>query len=404
MQKPWICFQLGAREHYAIPRSLHQSQQLHSLYTDTWVTPRSPLRKVPLRLLKPLHDRYHPDLSDATVHHATSQSILFELQQKAKKFQNWDLILRRNQWFQKQALCYLKGLKFEKLNTPPVLFSYSYAALDLLRYAKSQGWQTILGQIDPGILESQIVQEERDRHPELAPNYQSPPKIYWEQWYEECQLVDYILVNSSWSSQLLQQAGIQATKIHTVPLVYTPPPDAQTFTREYPEKFSDDRPLRVLFLGQVILRKGVAAVIEAAKLLSDRPVEFWIVGSLGIHPPDLANIRWFGSVPRSQVADYYQTADIFLFPTLSDGFGLTQLEAQAWKLPIITSQNCGQVIEHGTNGLILSEISGATIYEAICSILTLPSLLKRFSSCHSDIFHTCSLNNFGKILSRFSNF
>ena len=404
MNKPWICCQLGAREHYAIPRSLHQNQQLHSLCTDTWVTPQSPLRKIPLPSLKPLHDRYHPDLSDANVHHATSQSILFEFQQKAKKSQSWDLILQRNQWFQKQALCYLKSLKFEKLNTPPVLFSYSYAALDLLRYAKSQGWQTILGQIDPGILESQIVQEESDRYPELVPHYQAPPAIYWEQWFEECQLADHILVNSSWSSQLLQKAGIQAKKIKVVPLVYTPPPNSLTFERTYPETFSSDRPLRVLFLGQVILRKGIAAVIEAAKLLSDRPVEFWIVGSLGIHPPDLANIRWFSPVPRSQVGDYYQTADIFLFPTLSDGFGLTQLEAQAWKLPIITSQNCGQVIEHGTNGLILSEISGFTIYKAICSILTSPSLLTRFSSCHSDRFHSYSLNNLEQIVTRFSNF
>ena len=236
MQKPWICCQLGAREHYAIPRLLHQSQQLHSLYTDTWITPQSTLRKIPLQSFKPLHDRYHPDLSEATVHHATSQSILFELQQKAKKSQNWDLILRRNQWFQKQALCYLKGLKLEKLNTPPVLFSYSYAALGLLRYAKSQGWQTILGQIDPGILESQIVQEEHDRHPELAPNYQSPPKIYWEKWHEECQLADHIIVNSVWSSQLLQKAGVQSQKIQVVPLVYTPPPDSLTFEKTYPKR------------------------------------------------------------------------------------------------------------------------------------------------------------------------
>ena len=398
MQKPWICCQIGAREHYAIPRSLHQNQQLHSLCTDTWVTPQSPLRKILLRSLKPLHDRYHPDLCDATVHHATPQSILFELQQKAKKSQSWELILRRNQWFQKQALCYLKGLKLEKLNTPPVLFSYSYAALGLLRYAKSQGWQTILGQIDPGILESQIVQEERDRHSELAPSYQSPPKIYWEQWYEECQLADHILVNSSWSSQLLQQAGIQATKIHNVPLVYTPPPEAQTFTREYPEKFSDDRPLRVLFLGQVILRKGIAAVIEAAKLLSDRPVEFWIVGSLGIHPPDLANILWFGSVPRSQVADYYQTADIFLLPTLSDGFGLTQLEAQAWKLPIIASDRCGETVKSSVNGFILASISGSTIASSLERCLNNPQLLQDFSSQATLMFTQFSLTTLYKSL------
>lgn len=63
-------------------------------------------------------------------------------------------------------------------------------------------------------------------------------------------------------------------------------------------------------------------------------------------------VRWIGSVPRSATAMYYQLADVFLFPTLSDGFGLTQLEAQAWKLPIITSKFCGEVVKDRVNGAI----------------------------------------------------
>jgi glycosyltransferase involved in cell wall biosynthesis len=38
-----------------------------------------------------------------------------------------------------------------------------------------------------------------------------------------------------------------------------------------------------------------------------------------------------------------------VFPTFSDGFGLTQLEAQAWILPIITTNFCGKLVEDEQN-------------------------------------------------------
>jgi glycosyltransferase involved in cell wall biosynthesis len=46
---------------------------------------------------------------------------------------------------------------------------------------------------------------------------------------------------------------------------------------------------------------------------------------------------------------FYERADLFLFPTLSDGFGLTNLEAQAWSLPIVASRFCGEVVRDGVN-------------------------------------------------------
>jgi glycosyltransferase involved in cell wall biosynthesis len=44
---------------------------------------------------------------------------------------------------------------------------------------------------------------------------------------------------------------------------------------------------------------------------------------------------------------------LFVFPTLSDGFGVTQLEAMAHGLPVIATRNCGEVVEHGVNGLVV---------------------------------------------------
>ena len=88
------------------------------------------------------------------------------------------------------------------------------------------------------------------------------------------------------------------------------------------------------------------------------------------------NIRWIGGVPRSRVKDYYQEADVFLFPTLSDGFGLTQLEAQAWKLPLIVSPFCGKIVQDNINGLILSEVTGNLLADKLLFCLNNPIIIK----------------------------
>jgi glycosyltransferase involved in cell wall biosynthesis len=370
----WICCQLGAREHYAIPRSLHQAGQLAQLITDAWVPPNSLFNTLPPSVLRSLRDRHHPDLAAAPVQGFTLDLLAFEMVHRYRQTPSWDWMLQRNHWFQEKAIARLDRLPQQILGKQPTLFTYSYAALHLLQYAKVRGWRTVLGQIDPGVMEENIVAAESARYPDLAPNWQPVPESYWDNWRAECQLADEIVVNSSWSQKLLIQAGIERSKIRVVPLVYQSP--LPVFERIYPAIFSPERPLRVLFLGLVTLRKGIAAVLEAIDALAGMPIEFWIVGSVQIViPPELQNhpqIRWVGAVPRSKTQDYYRQADLFLFPTLSDGFGLTQLEAQAWRLPIVASDRCGAVVQDGVNGRILSDVTGAAIAEVLCHCLDNP--------------------------------
>jgi len=157
--------------------------------------------------------------------------------------------------------------------------------------------------------------------------------------------------------------------------------------------------LRILFLGQVILRKGIMPLLEALEILKNEPIELWIVGSLGINIPEsirqLKQIHWISAVSRSATQDYYQKADVFIFPTLSDGFGLTQLEAQAWKLPVIASKNCGEVVQDSINGLVLDEISAKNIAQALIYCLKNPLRLQFFAdnSIDNDRFSLSKLAN-----------
>lgn len=384
----WICCQLGAREHYAIPRALHQQKQLAHLITDAWVSPQSALSVLPIPTLTKLRERFHPDLAQAPVHAFTSSLIHFELAQRIYKKTGWKLIIARNQWFQQQIVRSLDIIS-RQLKYQPTLFAYSYAALELFRYAKTKGWRTILGQIDPGSMDENIVLREHIKYPNYQSKWQSAPPQYWTSWKEECSLADRIVVNSLWSKQALQQVGIPEHKIDIIPLAYQPPEQAYNFVRTYPQSFTIERPLRVLFLGKVALRKGIAALLESATLLKGQPIEFWLVGSQDIaktqQNQELKQVQWIGTVPRSATAKYYQLADVFLFPTLSDGFGLTQLEAQAWKLPVIASRFCGEVVKHQINGLLLPEVSLQAIVDALLFCLNNPQQLQAFSQQSTNI-------------------
>jgi glycosyltransferase involved in cell wall biosynthesis len=383
----WICCQLGAREHYAIPRALHQGGQLTHLITDAWVTPNSALNFLPKPLLINLRERFHVELNQAAIDAFTASLIQFELNQKIQKTAGWQRMIARNYWFQQRALDSLQKIS-NSLKSPLTLFAYSYAALELFRYAKSQGWRTVLGQIDPGVVEEKLVLAEHLKYPIYQSNKEAAPPEYWANWQQECLLADRIIVNSQWSRQALEQVGIPQDKIEIIPLAYQPPPAADSFVRSYPQNFSLERPMKVLFLGQVILRKGIAPLLEAAEKLRHQPIEFWLVGSPDISIlPKSSNIRWIGAVPRSITAQYYQQADVFLFPTLSDGFGLTQLEAQAWRLPIIASKFCGDVVKQGVNGILLEEVSGNAIAKALKSCLENPCQLEVFSKQSTDISH-----------------
>lgn len=364
-RKGWICCQLGAREHYAVPRALHLSGLLREFITDLWMRSGR-------------FGRFHPELAHARVAAPNLATLLFEL--KASHLSGWDLIKRKNDWFQRRAL---DQLSKQSANGARTVFAYSYAAERIFKFARERGWKTVLGQIDPGPAEERIVAGLNEKFVAERNGWKPAPAEYWESWRTECALADHIVVNSAWSQKALLSEGVPAEKIKVVPLAYQTS-EPCSFRRYYPATFTSARRLRVLFLGQVNLRKGVGQLFDAIQLLTGENVEFWFVGPVQVSiPPRLKahpQVKWFGVAPRTKVETYYQQADVFTLPTLSDGFGLTQLEAQAWNLPVIASGRCGEVVCDGVNGVVLQEVSGQAIANVLLSFLQSPETLKAMSA------------------------
>ena len=329
-----------------------------------------------------LSERFHSDLTEAPVQAWNSYLLAFELAARLKRLSGWPLILARNDWFQQKVVGYLCNYEPRTDNREPTLFSYSYTALEPFRFAKSHGWRTVLGQIDPGPFEEEIVAAEAEREASLAPNWRRPPADYWKSWREECDVSDRIIVNSQWSFDALVRTGIANEKLLIIPVAFENNAPS-VLSKVYPKQFTPSRPLRVLFLGQISLRKGIARLLKVARSFRSQPVEFLMVGPIQITiPEDLRSnrkIRWLGPVTRNKVRNYYEQADVFILPTLSDGFALTQLEAIAHRLPVIVSRRCGEVVTDRVNGLLLEEPTTAAIEEALRFCLHNPDQLAQFS-------------------------
>jgi glycosyltransferase involved in cell wall biosynthesis len=358
-----MTIQLGSREHYAIAAALHEAGHLQVLITDAWLSQaQSAFAK---KWFSSLASRRADALEDSMVRHRTFGRLAIDARLKLNKLGPWNAILRRNEWFQKWAA---DEVAASDANT---IFSYSYTARVPFAAAKRRAARCILGQIDPGPREVEVVREKTAAYRDLAPPEENPPEDYWKLWSEEVELADRIVVNSPWSAKLLAEKGVPADKFVEVPLVYE-----ASGSMEHGAWSTEKRPntrLRALFLGSVILRKGVGQLFDAVRMLKNESVDFTFAGPIGVKIPDdvsrMPNVRFLGPVDRVTAEKLYRESDVFLFPTLSDGFGLTQLEALGHGLPVIASRNCGQVVEDRINGLLLDEARPEAIAEAIMKLV-----------------------------------
>jgi glycosyltransferase involved in cell wall biosynthesis len=118
--------------------------------------------------------------------------------------------------------------------------------------------------------------------------------------------------------------------------------------------------LRVLYVGALSFRKGLRDLLGAAELLSGDSVEFTLVGPRMAETERLlatagANVRLLAKRPQAELPEAYAAADLFVFPSIEDGFGMVLTQAKAAGLPIITTDNCAgsDLVTDGRDGWIV---------------------------------------------------
>jgi len=365
----WIVAQEGSRQTYGVPLALHNLGTLRVLYTDVWCRHgRSVLRRGSAGP-RALATRYNAGLPSGKVVDFNYRAVLWRAWQHFRRpsmspEQQAELFISYGKWF----ACRVRD-EISQLPLRPerdAFFGFNTNCLETLELLKQKGITTVVDQIDPGRVEEEMIFEEGKRWAGWEKIPGRLPDAYWERLKAEWDLADIILVNSAWSRDALVQQGVHARRIIVVPLAI----DLHHKTMGRP--VNPEGRFKVVWLGSIILRKGIQYLVEAARLLEHEDIEFLLAGPVGISREALAtfpaNIKVMGRVTRDQLAEVYQQGHVFVLPTISDGFAITQLEAMAHGLPVVATPNCGQVVTDGLDGRIVPARDSAALAAALMSL------------------------------------
>ena len=396
----WICSQIGAREHFAIPRALHQSGRLAVLYTDFWAGPAT--RQFAIGKLRSLAARFHLDLAGQAglVHSWNLRSL------------GGEFLLRRK-FAGKPYLGFIEvGKRFATgvreqlqrrtdLNDRSIFFAYDTGALESLAWCRDQKIKCVLNQMDPNRVEVELVRAEEKNWPDWSLRPLKVPEAYFARREQEWALTDRVVVNSEFSRKALRQQGVPAEKLIVIPLCFE---TGEANWKLEIRSWKSPAPLRVLFLGQVILRKGIQYLLAAARQLEKENIHFDVVGPLGISQIALktapGNVTFHGRTSRDQTANWYRQSDVFVLPTLSDGFALTQLEAMAHGLPVVATPNCGAVVTDGADGFIVPPRDANALAQTLQRYLAEPELLPAQAAAAREKSHQFTLARLAENLLR----
>ncbi|PZU15512.1 MAG: glycosyltransferase family 1 protein, partial [Chryseobacterium sp.] len=138
----------------------------------------------------------------------------------------------------------------------------------------------------------------------------------------------------------------------------------------------------LIFVGQLIPRKGVDILLRSLEFLNDPNTEVLIIGmgpefenlkSIAQNPAITNKVFFLGKQSKDVVLKYLKVADLFVFPSREDIWGLVLNEAIGNALPVISTTRVGSafsIIDQGKNGLIIEADNPVLLAQAINNILS----------------------------------
>jgi glycosyltransferase involved in cell wall biosynthesis len=233
---------------------------------------------------------------------------------------------------------------------------------DVVHFVHSVGWLAARKAKRVGI---KVICDMREEHPrfqseilseeakQLGIEFRVSGSSFNRHVVEEIELADYIFCPSSYAKRTFVQQGVSESRLVVCPYGV----DRTKFAarERIPRK-----QFRVLFLGQVCMRKGVHYLLEGFRKAKLSDAQLVLAGP--VDPAFRVVLDRYrgvfeevGALSRSQVQAQYLAADVFVLPSLADSQGLVVSEAMSSGLPVIVSENTGiaDLIENGREGFIV---------------------------------------------------
>lgn len=218
-----------------------------------------------------------------------------------------------------------------------------------------------------------LLAEEAERYPQWEPTLESTrePEEKLFQKDEELRLADRITCPSQFVLD-----SIPAEIRNSTPSQIAPFGSPVTAHNVFPKKQRKNELFKILFVGSMSQRKGLADLFEAMKLLKKEPVKLSILGQpsmpMEFYRKQLPNFEYYKPCANSQVQKIMSQHDALVLPSMIEGRALVQQEALACGLPIIVTPNAGgeDLIQNGVTGHIVPIRSPRDIAEKIMFLFT----------------------------------
>ena len=216
-----------------------------------------------------------------------------------------------------------------------------------------------------------LLAEEAERHPEWEPTLESTrePEEKLCQKEEELRLADRISCPSQFVLDSIPLEIRQKTLCQVSPFG-SPPCEPVDF-----ERSTQSDTLRLLFVGSMSQRKGLADLFDAMELLNGEPISLTILGQpsmpMEFYRKQFSEFAYFPPRSNQKVREIMKMHDALVLPSIVEGRALVQQEALSCGLPIIVTPNAGgkDLVDEGITGHLVPIRSPEKIAEAIRTMI-----------------------------------
>jgi glycosyltransferase involved in cell wall biosynthesis len=225
------------------------------------------------------------------------------------------------------------------------------AALTALATAKNLGVRAWLDcPIAHHRFSTRIQREEAKLAPDFASSLQISGRAEGQRLDQEISTADELIVLSGFQRRTFLEEGVQEDRLHVLPLGV----DIELFR---PTPKVEDGVFTIGFVGQLTQRKGISYLLSAFDAMRPGGARMLMVGrpSSRHRPWNREGVEHVPAVARTALPQYYHRMDVFVLPSLVEGFPLTALEAMACGVPVIVSENTfgADVVSDGENGFVV---------------------------------------------------
>jgi glycosyltransferase involved in cell wall biosynthesis len=218
--------------------------------------------------------------------------------------------------------------------------------------------------------------------------------LRWGTTYSAQRASRVIAISASTKRDIVALLGVAEGKVDVIPCGV----DEDFRPVERQEQLKELRkrrrlpPRMLLFVGTIEPRKNLTTLLRSYALLREwiQPPPLVIAGAKGWQHEEvfslaqelglLDELLFPGFIPRDELPLWYNAADLFVYPSLYEGFGLPPLEAMACGTPVVASNTSSLPEVVGDAGLLVEPTDAEEIAEAMQRLLTDSTLRDELTS------------------------